>query len=58
MNMELKQKVKCLKCGQIIEGDLKGTFIQCKCGKTAIDQTNQYVRIIGNKKDFKVLNSR
>ena len=54
--MKLKQKLRCLKCGQTIEGDLKGTFIQCKCGQTAIDQTGQYARIISNKKDFKLIN--
>ena len=50
-----KQKIKCLKCGQVIEGDLKGSYIQCKCGKTAIDQTEHYTRIIGNKKDWKTV---
>lgn len=53
--MKLKQKVKCLNCDQTIEGDLKGTFIQCKCGKTAIDQTGDYTRIIGNKKDHRLI---
>ena len=50
-----KQKIKCLKCKQIIEGDLKGSYIGCKCGKIAVDQTEQYTRIIGNKKDWKVV---
>ncbi len=49
------QKVKCVKCSDVIEGDLKGTFIECKCGKTAIDQTANYFRIIANKSDFKLI---
>ena len=50
-----KTRVKCLKCNQIIEGDLRGTFISCNCGKTAVDQTEYCTRIIGNEKDYKIL---
>lgn len=34
-------KIKCLLCNDIIEGDKKGTFIKCKCGKCSIDE-NEY----------------
>lgn len=43
-------KIKCLNCGDIIEGDKKGNMIWCTCGKTAIDQTPDYCRI--NAQDF------
>lgn len=45
-------KIRCTKCNDIIEGDKKGTYIQCKCGAIAIDETEYYWRIIGNYGDF------
>lgn len=45
-------KLKCKKCGDIIEGDKKGTFIQCKCKSCYIDETKWYVRVGGNLKDI------
>ena len=45
-------KIKCKNCNEVIEGDMKGTYIQCKCGKCAIDETTHYVRIIANAEDF------
>ena len=48
-------KIKCNYCGDILEGDKKGTYIQCSCGKCAIDETPYYWRIIGNFEDFEVL---
>lgn len=40
-------KVRCLKCKDVIEGDKKGTLIFCKCESVAIDETENYVRILG-----------
>lgn len=48
-------KIKCNHCGDILEGDKRGTYIQCSCGKCAIDETPYYYRIIGNLGDFEVL---
>lgn len=45
-------KIKCKKCGEVIEGDKKGTYITCKCKTIAIDETPYYVRINGNIEDF------
>lgn len=45
-------KIKCKHCGEVIEGDKKGTYITCKCKKIAIDETPYYWRIIANKEDF------
>jgi len=45
-------KIKCNNCGDILEGDKKGTYIQCSCGKCAIDETPYYWRIIANREDF------
>lgn len=48
-------KIKCVHCEKIIEGDKKGTYITCDCGKCAIDETAYYYRIIANVEDFKVI---
>lgn len=45
-------KIRCKLCGDIIQGDKKGTFITCKCKAVAIDETPYYYRIIGNYNDF------
>ena len=50
-----KTKHKCTQCKQVSEGDLRGTFIHCRCGKIAVDQTEHYTRIIGNDGDYKIL---
>lgn len=53
-------KIRCTKCGKIIEGDKHGTFITCNCkkgiktpyGQTGIfiDETEEYCRIGFKKK--------
>lgn len=48
-------KIKCNCCGDIIEGDKKGTYIPCSCGKCAIDETPYYYRIIGNFEDYEII---
>ena len=41
-------KIKCLKCGDIIEGDRKGHLINCSCKSCYIDETPDYYRIRGD----------
>ena len=45
-------KIRCKKCGDIIEGDKKGTYIECSCKSIAIDETIRYTRLIGNPEDY------
>lgn len=50
------QRIKCKKCGEIIEGDGHGTFIWCKCKSCGIDEVaGGYARLIGNTDDYEVL---
>ena len=49
-------QVKCKKCGNIIQGDKKGTLIYCNCKSVAVDETPYYYRIIGNSEDFEEIN--
>ena len=41
-------KIRCLKCGDIIEGDRKGHLINCSCKSCYIDETPDYYRIGGD----------
>ena len=45
-------KIKCLKCGDILEGDNKGTYFTCSCKSCYIDETPYYVRVGGNPEDI------
>ena len=45
-------KIKCKKCGEIIDGELKGRLIWCSCESCAIDETEYYTRIIGDLEDY------
>ena len=45
-------KIKWKKCGDILEGDKKGTFIQCSCKSCYIDETLYYFRVGGNPEDI------
>lgn len=38
-------KIRCLKCGDVLVGDKKGTYIQCSCGNVYIDETEYYCRV-------------
>ena len=42
-------KFKCMKCGDIIEGDNKGHLVWCKCGNCFIDETEYYYRVEWNE---------
>lgn len=48
-------KIRCRICDDVIEGDKKGTFINCKCGRIAIDETEYYVKIIGDMADMSII---
>ena len=41
-------KVKCLKCGDIIESKTYHDFVTCKCGNISVNGGNEYKRRAGN----------
>ena len=45
-------KIKCKKCGDIIESKSRHDMVWCKCGKVAIDGGNEYVKISGFLEDI------
>jgi hypothetical protein len=51
-------KIKCKKCGDIIEGDGKGTLIWCSCRSIGIDETEWYTRLLGNPEDYEKIKAK
>ncbi len=46
-----KAKIKCLKCGDIIESMFRHDFRWCSCRNIFIDGGNDYLRYGGNIED-------
>ena len=44
----IKNKWKCLYCGDVIESKHQHHFISCKCGKMSIDGGTSYIILIGD----------
>ena len=44
----IKNKWKCLYCGDVIESKHQHDFSTCKCGKTSCDGGTSYIRLIGD----------
>lgn len=49
--MGKKTKIKCLKCGDIIESKFRHDFRWCSCKNIFIDGGNDYLRYGGNIED-------
>lgn len=48
-------KIKCKKCGDIIESKSTNDYKRCSCGAVAIDGGKDYLKRIGNEKDYEEL---
>ena len=48
-------KIKCKKCGDIIESTHRHDFKFCKCGAVAVDGGHDYLRRCGNLDEFEDL---
>ena len=55
MKKILCNKIKCKKCGDIIESKNRHDFVTCKCGSVAVDGGNSYLRRAGNREDWEEL---
>lgn len=55
MKKILCNKIKCKKCGDIIESKNRHDFVSCKCGSVAVDGCNSYLKRIGNREDWEEL---
>lgn len=48
-------KVRCRKCGDVIQSRHVHDMKWCECGAIAIDGGEHYMRLLGDKEDIEVL---
>ncbi len=55
--MEIKQETyyRCIHCGDKIFWNTHKKLISCSCGKISVDGCEDYIRILGNKEDYKCI---
>ena len=55
MERIITNKIKCLKCGDVIESVSRHDFKYCSCGACAVDGGKDYLRRLGDKEYFEEL---
>ena len=56
MQKIIKNQVKCLKCGDIVESKNRHDFVTCSCGNVSVDGGKDYLRrTFHNKDDYEEL---
>lgn len=53
--MIISNKIRCKKCGDVIESRSVHEFRCCSCGAIAVDGGKEYLRRIGNPEDMEEL---
>lgn len=48
----ISNKIKCKKCGDIIESKSTNDYKKCSCGTGAVDGGKDYLKRIGNEEDY------
>jgi ribosomal protein S27AE len=48
----IRNRAKCAECGDVIESRHRHDFVWCKCGSIAVDGGHDYIRCIGDPKNF------
>lgn len=48
----ISNKIKCKKCGDIIESKSTNDYKKCSCGTVAVDGGKDYLKRIGNEEDY------
>lgn len=48
----LSNKIKCKKCGDIIESKTNNDLKRCKCGAVAVDGGKDYLKRLGKDEDY------
>lgn len=51
----ISNKIKCLKCGDIIESTSVHDFKYCSCQSVAVDGGHDYLRRVGKAENFEEL---
>lgn len=55
MDKIIANKIRCIKCGDIIESEHRHDFKFCQCGAVAVDGGKDYLRRVGNREDWEEL---
>ena len=48
----ISNKIKCKKCGDIIESKSTNDYKRCSCGAVAVDGGKDYLKRIGKEEDY------
>ena len=51
----ISNKIKCKKCGDIIESKSINDYKRCSCGAVAVDGGKDYLKRIGSEEDYEEL---
>ena len=51
----ISNKIKCKKCGDVIESKSTNDLKRCSCGAVAVDGGKEYLKRLGNEKDYEEL---
>lgn len=53
--INMKEAIKCLKCGSYISVNTGYDYIPCACGAIAVDGGSEYVRVVGEKDNWEFI---
>lgn len=51
----ISNKIKCKKCGDVIESKSTNDLKRCSCGAVDVDGGKEYLKRLGNGKDYEDL---
>ena len=51
----INNKIKCKKCGDIIESKSINDYKRCSCGAVAVDGGKDYLKRMGNEENYEEL---
>lgn len=49
--------IKCKHCNDVIKSEHRHDLVTCSCGKVSVDGGNDYLRLIGDQKDYETVSS-
>lgn len=55
MQKIISNKIKCKKCGDVIESRYLHDYVACSCGACAVDGGKDYLRRLGNPDNWEEL---
>ena len=55
MDSIIHNRIRCKKCGEVIESFTVHDFKWCSCGSVAVDGGKDYLRRCGNREDYEDL---